>query len=197
MADEAPSPTFTLLADPQLTAAERAARLLPLVYDQLRAAARHTLRGERAGHTLQPTALVHEAFLKLVGPRDVPWQSRAHFFHAAAAAMRQIVVDHARAKATQRRGGPDARRAAIELHQLPAPSSAEQAAGFLELDAALVRLERVDPAVAAVVQLRYFAGLTVDETAQALGQSAPTVKRAWAFARAWLRSALDGEPDDG
>ena len=196
MAAEPDSPTFTLLANQQLADGERAARLLPLVYEQLRAAARNTLRSERAGHTLQATALVHEAFLKLVGPREVPWQSRAHFFHAAATAMRQILVDHARGKAPQRRGGPEARRAAIELNSLPDPASVEQSAGFLVLDAALTRLERVDPDAAAIVRLRYFAGLSVDETAQALGMSAPTVKRSWAFARAWLKAAIeDGEGD--
>lgn len=186
-----PSPTLTLLLDGTKTPDERARLLLPLVYDQLRAAAQGILRQERAGHTLQPTALVHEAFLKLVGPREVPWQNRAHFFAAAAEAMRRILVDHARKKAATRRGGPDARKAAIDLSGLPDPASERESAGFLVLDDAITRFEKVDPEAAAVVQLRYFAGLSVDETAAALGVSAPTVKRAWAFARGWLKEAIE------
>jgi len=194
---EPPSPTLSILADDRLDATERAARLLPLVYEPLRAAAERQLRAERAGHTLEATALVHEAFLKLCGPRDVPWQSRAHFFAAAAEAMRRILVDHARQKATLRRGGPDARRAAIDLCGLPDPRSERQAAGLLELDDAIARLQRVDPDAAEVVRLRYFAGLSVDDTAAAMGVSAPTVKRTWAFARGWLHEALASGRDSG
>jgi RNA polymerase sigma factor (TIGR02999 family) len=146
---------------------------------------------ERAGHTLQATALVHEAYIRLVGPRDVPWQNRAHFYAAAAEAMRRILVDHARARAAAIRGGPDARRAALDLSALPDPNSERESAGFLILDDAIARLSRVDPDAAAVVRLRYFAGLSVEETASSLGVSAPTVKRAWAFARAWLREAIE------
>ena len=164
--------------------------LLPLVYSQLRAAAQRQLRSERPGHTLQATALVHEAYLRLVGPRDVPWQNRAHFYVAAAEAMRRILVDHARAKAAGIRGGPEGRRAAVNLATLPDPSSEKESAGFLILDDAIVRLEGVDPDAAAVVRLRYFAGLSVEQTAAALGVSAPTVKRAWAFARGWLKEAI-------
>lgn len=193
MSDDPPSRTLAILLNDQQGADERAQLLMPLVYDQLRRAAQNCLRGERAGHTLQATALVHEAFLKLVGPRDVPWQNRAHFFAAAAEAMRRIVVDHARAKAAARRGGPEARRAAIDLSGLPDPASEQEAAGFLILDEAIARFETVDPDAAAVVRLRYFAGLSVDETAQALGVSAPTVKRAWAFARGWLKEAIESE----
>ncbi|MCK5943892.1 MAG: sigma-70 family RNA polymerase sigma factor [Planctomycetes bacterium] len=188
-----PTPTAALLLDDGRSSEERAELLLPLVYEQLRAAAQGILRSERADHTLQPTALVHEAFLKLVGPRDVPWQNRAHFFAAAAEAMRRILVDHARKKAALRRGGPDARRAAIDLGGLPDPASEEQSAGFLVLDEAIQRFAKVDPAAAEVVRLRYFAGLSVDETAKALGVSAPTVKRAWAFARGWLKEAIESD----
>lgn len=191
MAAGPPSPTLAILLNDQQDDAERAQLLLPLVYEQLRRAAQNCLRAERPGHTLQATALVHEAFLKLVGPREVPWQNRAHFFAAAAEAMRRIVVDHARAKAAARRGGPDARRAAVDLSGLPDPASEGEAAGFLVLDEAIARFQTVDPAAAAVVRLRYFAGLSVDETAAALGVSAPTVKRAWAFARGWLKEAID------
>jgi RNA polymerase sigma factor (TIGR02999 family) len=167
--------------------------LLPLVYDQLRSLAHRALSGERVGHTLQATALVHEAYLKLVGPRRLPWQSRAHFFDAAAEAMRQLLIDHARRKVAQRRGGPEAKRAAIDLAGLPDPDSEPQCSGFLVLDEAIARFERVDAAAAAVVRLRYFAGLSVDDTASALGVSVPTVKRAWAFARGWLKDAIEND----
>ena len=140
---------------------------------------------------MQATALVHEAYLKLVGPREIPWQNRAHFYAAAAEAMRRILVDHARAKAAIRRGELDGRRAALELSSLPNPESERESAGFLILDEAIERLESVDPEAAAVVRLRYFAGLSIEETAAALGVSAPTVKRAWAFARGWLKEAIE------
>jgi RNA polymerase sigma factor (TIGR02999 family) len=109
--------------------------------------------------------------------------------------MRRILVDHARAKAASRRGGGDARRAAIELTTLPDPNSEEESAGFLILDAALARLEDIDPVAAAVVRLRYFAGLDIEETAAALGTSTATVKRNWAFARGWLKDAIESETD--
>lgn len=193
MAAESDPPMLHLLTDEQLSHADRAERLLPLVYDQLRNLAQRELRGEAAGHTLQATALVHEAFLRLVGPRDLPWQNRAHFFAAAAEAMRRILVDHARRKAALRRGGPDARRVAVDLSGLPDPGSEQQAAGFLVLDEAIQRLQQVDPEAAEVVHLRYFAGLTIEETASALDVSAPTVKRLWAFARGWLKEAIDSD----
>lgn len=196
MDPESSSITRSILSDDGRTAQQRIEQLLPLLYEQLRTAAQGLLRGERSNHTLQATALVHEAFLKLVGPREIPWHNRAHFFAAAAEAMRRILVDHARAKVTTKRGGAAARRAAMELDSLPDPASAEQSAGFLVLDDAIVRLQTADPAAAAVVQMRYFAGLSVDDTAAALGISAPTVKRTWAFARAWLRDAIDREPAD-
>src|SRR6185295_9266659 len=138
-----------ILLNDRQDAAERAELLLPLVYSELRAAAQNYLRGERANHTLQATALVHEAFMKLVGPREVPWQNRAHFFAAAAEAMRRILVDHARAKAAARRGGPEARQAALDLAGLPDPSSEQESAGFLVLDEAIARLHAADPEAAA------------------------------------------------
>lgn len=193
MAAEPESPTFHLLTSEQLPDAARVERLLPLVYDQLRSLAQRALRGEAPGHTLQATALVHEAFLRLVGPRELPWQNRAHFFAAAADAMRRILVDHARRKTAEKRGGPDARRAAIDLAGLPDPGSEEQSAGFLVLDEAITRLQQVDPESSAVVRMRYFAGLSIEETASALGVSAPTVKRLWAFARGWLKEAIDSD----
>jgi len=187
---------WTVLMDDGLAAAQRAERLLPAVYDELRAAAQRALRGERADHTLQATALVHEAWLKLMGPRDVPWRNRGHFLAAAAEAMRRILIDHARGKAALRRGGKSQKRAAIDLTTLPDPDSSEQAAGFLLLDVAMTRLAAVDARAAEVVRLRYFAGLTIEETALALGASAPTVQRDWAFARSWLRDAIDKMPDE-
>ncbi len=190
MADPADTQTFDLLTDAQLAPQERSARLLPLVYEQLRSLAQSVLRGEAKGHTLQATALVHEAFLKLVGPRQLPWQNRVHYFAAAAEAMRRILVDHARKKAAKKRGGGEARQAALDLEGLPDPGSEQQACGFLLLDEAITQLEAAHPDAGAIVRLRYFAGLSVDETAAALGVSAPTVKRGWAFARGWLKDCL-------
>ena len=172
---------------------DAARALLPIVYDDLHAAAGRALAGERRNHTLSATALVHEAYLRLAGPRDLPWAGRAHFYAAAAQAMRRILVDHARARTAQRRGGPDARRAALDLAALPDPNSDDELSGFLILDEAISRLEEVDGQAAAVVRLRYFAGLSIEATAAALGVSAPTVKRTWAFARGWLREAIDTE----
>lgn len=191
MAEASESETLSILLDDGKSESEKAARLLPLVYEQLRSSAQQCLRMERAGHTLQATALVHEAFMKLVGPRQVPWRSRAHFYSAAAEAMRQILIDHARSKARLRRGGGEARRAALDLTGLPDPNSELESAGFLVLNDAIERLEAVDPKAAAVVRLRYFAGLEIEETAAALGVSPSTVKRDWVFARAWLRDALN------
>ena len=168
-------------------------RLLPLVFDQLRKVARRQLAGERPGHTLSATALVHEAYLKLAGPREVAWVGRGHFYAAAAEAMRRILVDHARAKAAHIRGGPEARRAAVNLASLPDPDSETESSGFLILHDAITRLEGVDTEAAAVVRLRYFAGLSIEQTAAALGVSAPTVKRTWAFARGWLKEAIESE----
>ena len=168
-------------------------RLLPVVYEQLRKAAQQQLATERPGHTLSATALVHEAYLRLVGPREVPWAGRAHFYSAAAEAMRRILVDHARAKAAKIRGGPEARRAALNLSSLPDSTSESESAGFLILDEAISRLEGVDRDAAAVVRLRYFAGLSVEETAAALSVSEATIKRSWAFARGWLKEAIESE----
>lgn len=186
------TPPLTILlndSDP-----DRAAKLLPLIYEQLRAAARAQLASERRNHTLSATALVHEAYLKLCGAREVPWANRAHFYFAAALAMRQILLDHARAKAAQKRGGPDgkpAHLAALDLSCLPDLSTPDQSAGFLILDEAISRLDKVDPDAAAVVRLRFFAGLSIGETAMALGVSEPTIKRHWTFARAWLKEAIE------
>ncbi len=191
MHDRSEPPTVTILLNDDGGVAERERELLPLVYDQLRAAAQRCLQQERRAHTLQATALVHEAYLKLVGPRELPWRNRAHFYAAAAEAMRRILVDHARARSAAIRGGPDARRAAINLAALPDLASPAESAGFLILDEAIARLESVDAEAASVVRLRYFAGLSIEQTAGALGLSAPTIKRSWAFARAWLKEAIE------
>jgi len=182
-----------ILTDPAIDAEERAKQLLPLVYDQLRAAAENALAGERPGHTLQATALVHEAYVKLAGGREVPWQSRAHFYVAAAEAMRRILIDRARARHGR---NPDARAArlrALTITGLKSIALEEDAAGLLALDDALGRLESVDPQATAVVRLRFYAGLETEQVAAALGISPRTVKRAWAFARAWLRTDLEGQ----
>lgn len=191
-APSSPNPTLLLTA---AAAGDSSARdqLLPLVYDQLRSAAQFHLSGERKNHTLSATALVHEAYLKLLGPRDLPWQNRAHFYAAATQAMERILIDHARAKAAAIRGGPQARQAAIALTSLPSPTSETENAGFLILADAIARLEGVDAQSAQVVRLRYYAGLTIEQTAAAMGLSEPTIKRAWAFARAWLRTAVETE----
>lgn len=167
--------------------------LFERVYTQLRALAQKQMNAERSGHTLSATALVHEAYVRLLGPRQVAWQGKAHFYVAAAEAMRRILIDHARARCAARRGGPEVRRAALNLTELPDPASEDQCAGFLILDETISRLEGADPQAAAVVRLRYFGGLSIEQTAGVLGVSAPTVKRLWAFARAWLKETIERE----
>src|SRR3954471_10270553 len=150
--------------------------LLPVVYGELHRQARRYLVGERPGHTLQPTALVHEAYLRLIAQRDVRWQNRAHFFGVAAQLMRRILVDHARGRAAAKRGG------GVVAIPMPEPA-AQPGVDVIALDAALERLAGLDPAQARVVELRYFGGLTVDETAEVMHVSAATVKREWSMAK--------------
>lgn len=163
-------------------------RLLPLVYNQLRRAAETGLAGERAGHTLSATAMVHEAYFRLVGPRRIPWAGRAHFYSAAAEAMRRILIDHARARSV--RGGVSSRLKDITDLGALASGDSEQ---IVAVDAALVRLESEDPEAAAVVRLRFYAGLSVDQTAEALGVSPRTAARLWTYARAVLFRALSSD----
>ena len=171
---------------------QAAAQLLPLVYDELRRLAAQKLAGEKPGQTLQPTALVHEAYLRLVGQGEEPhWDSRGHFFAAAAEAMRRILVENARRKQSQKHGGDWARQDLDEL-QVAFPEPQED---LLALEEALNRLAATDPAAANLVQLRYFAGLTLPEAAQSLGISASTASRLWAYARAWLRREIEGSGD--
>jgi RNA polymerase sigma factor (TIGR02999 family) len=157
-------------------------RLLPLVYGELRRQARAHLRRERPGHTLQPTALVHEAFLRLVGQRGAQWQNRRQFFAVASQAMRRALVDHARARSAAKRGAGLTRVALADAAQAAAPLDVD----VLALDQALGRLERLDPRQVRVVELRYFGGLSAEEAAAALDVSLATVNRDWAMARAWL-----------
>jgi RNA polymerase sigma factor (TIGR02999 family) len=171
-----------------------AAQLLPLVYDELRRLAVQKLAHEEPGQTLDATGLVHEAYLRLVGPADSGrWQDRGHFFAAAAQAMRHILVDRARSKRRPKRGGGRKRVALDE--DVPAPPTAEEE--LLALDEALTRLAADDPEAAAVVQLRYFAGLSVEQAAQSLGLSRAAAYRHWTFARAWLRQELAGSEPAG
>jgi len=168
-----------------------AAQLLPLVYEELRRLAAARLAAEPSGNTLQPTALVHEAYLRLVGSSNGDrWDHRGHFFGAAAEAMRRILIDNARHKSTARHGG--AMRQALDPDATPA---AEPREDLLALDEALDRLEAEDPLKAKLVKLRYFAGLSLAEAAATLDLSERTAGRHWAFARAWLRRAVE-EPQE-
>lgn len=168
-------------------------RLFPLIYDELRRVAHRQLRRERAGHTLRTTALVHEAYVKLAErPLNVDWAGRQHFYGIAARAMRQILVNWARDRGAQKRGG-GVRPATLEEHLTPGAFATDRPpAALLDLDRALDRLEAMGPRQARVVELRYFAGLSVEETADTLGVSNATVKRDWAAAKAWLYAELQG-----
>jgi RNA polymerase sigma factor (TIGR02999 family) len=161
-------------------------RLLPMVYGHLRKSAQIDMLGERSGHTLSATALVHEAYLKLVGPREVAWVSRGHFYAAAAEAMRRILLDHARARA--RRGGGTTR---LDRLDSVAALAAADPVQIEAVDAAVGRLEIEDPEAAAMVRLRFYAGLSVDQAAQALGISPRTAARIWSYARVALYRDLD------
>ena len=163
-------------------------KLLPLVYDELRQLADRYLRRERSDHTLQATALVHEAYIKLIDQRSVRWQNRAHFFGVAAQAMRRILVDHARRRGGQKRGG-DAHKVALDEALIV---SDERAAEVVALDEALARLAEIAPRKSQLVELRFFGGLGIEETAEVLKVSPGTVMRDWTFAKAWLRREIAG-----
>ena len=163
--------------------------LMPLVYDHLRAQARRYMRKERSGVTLQGTALVHEAYLRLINAHDVDWHDRTHFFALSAQIMRRILIDAARARAAAKRGGKAVnvdRSSAVDLDQIPSIDSAAAAASMCALDDALESLARLDPRRAKVIELRFFGGLSVEETAEVLQVSAQTVMRDWRLARAWI-----------
>lgn len=165
--------------------------LLPLVYEEMRRLAGAYLRDEAAGHTLQPTALAHEAYLRLLDQRHVSWQNRAHFMGIAAQAMRRILIDHARRRGAQKRGG-DAVHVALEDSDAAAGVAEPLGVAAEDLNDALDRLAALDERQARVVELRFFTGLSVEETAEVLGISAATVKRDWTLARAWLHRELKG-----
>jgi len=163
---------------------------LPLVYEELRLLAAQKLSQEKPGQTLQATALVHEAYLRLVGDEPQSWNSRGHFFGAAAEAMRRILVENARRKQSDKRGGGQ-RRIGVDVSEVahvtnPDPDS------LISLDEALLRLSQIDSTEAELVKLRYFAGLTIEQTAASLGISPATAKRLWTHARAWLIREMDG-----
>jgi RNA polymerase sigma factor (TIGR02999 family) len=171
-----------------------AEQLLPLVYDELRRLAAQKLAQERPGQTLQATALVHEAYLRLVNVQEAqPWNSRGHFFAACAEAMRRILVENARRKQTGKHGGGRERRD-LEALDLAAPDTPEE---VLALNEALDRLAATDPTASQVVQLRFFAGLPIPEVAQLLGISPRKADRLWAYARAWLHQEIQGSPPPG
>jgi RNA polymerase sigma factor (TIGR02999 family) len=165
---------------------EAAEELLPLVYDEFRAMAQRYLSRERPDHTLEPTALVHEAFMKLIDQSRVDWQGRAHFFAVAAQAMRRILVDHARHHNRLKRGG-DRQRVSLDEQLAPGEHRTED---LVALDDALEQLAQLDARQARIVELRFFAGLTVGEVAETLGVSKRTIEGDWTMARAWLRREL-------
>jgi len=169
-----------------------APELLAQVYSQLRGLAHSYLRAERPQQTLQATAIVHEAYVRLVHAGDVEWNSPAQFYSALAAAMRSVLIDHARAKNRLKRGGGHKRVVLID----PALNPPEDPVEFLRLDKAIERLEGREPELAKVVRLRFFVGFDIEETAKAMGVSAPTVKRRWQLARAWLHRELRTEPPE-
>jgi RNA polymerase sigma factor (TIGR02999 family) len=165
---------------------DAAAELLPMIYDELKRLAGRYMQGEAPGHTLQTTALVHEAYLRLIDIPDAGWQNRGHFFGVAATAMRHVLVDHARAKNAEKRGGG---RPKVSLEEALVLYE-ERAVDLIALDEALVQLEAMDPQLARIVDLRFFGGLSNEEVAEILETSLRTVERGWPTARAWLRNRL-------
>jgi len=162
-------------------------QLVPLIYDELRRIASAQMRRERPDHTLQATAVVHEAYMRLAGEQEVPWQNRAHFFAIAAKTMRRVLMDYARQRHAGRRGGEGARKVDIDAELLVGDDRLED---VIALDEVLGRLSEMDPEQGRIVELRFFAGLNVEETAEVMGISARTVKREWRSAKAWLSREL-------
>ncbi|MEQ1643492.1 MAG: sigma-70 family RNA polymerase sigma factor [Pyrinomonadaceae bacterium] len=183
--EQAGSPNITLLLDEIRDGSNSApARLLEVVYDDLRRLAGAYMQNERPDHTLQATALVHEAYVRLVDWKNVSWQSRAQFFSVAAEVMRKVLIDHARAKGTQKRSGQKiVLDEAISLPQ-------HQEIDLIALDEALLSLEKLDPRQAKIVEMRFFGGLSIEETAYVLKVSEATVRREWTFAKAWFQREL-------
>ena len=164
-------------------------KMMPAIYDELRRQAARYLRREQPGHTLQTTALIHEAYVRLVDQRNVQWQNRAHFFGIAAQMMRRILVDHARTKKRAKRGGSDIK---VSLDDTTVAVQGQDL-DVVAVDEALTRLAKVDEQQSRVVELRFFSGLTVEETAEVMGISPATVKRDWSMAKAWLHRELSGD----
>lgn len=185
-ADHIPEDATLLLNAAASGDTSAADRLLPLVYDQLRKAAQLDLAHERADHTMSATALVHEAYLRLIGPRQIPWQNRGHFYTAAAQSMRRILIDHARSRVAKH-----AKITPLSSIADVASLAATDSDTILAVDAALSRLETDDPDAAALVRLRFYAGLSVDQAAEALGMSPRSAARLWLYARAVLYRALE------
>ncbi len=181
-----------ILTDIEQGNARATEELLPIVYNELRRMAAYKMSSEPAGHTLQPTALVHEAWLKLVDSSSQSWQNRAHFFGAAAEAMRRILIARARRKHTQRRGS-DVAHADVDELEIASPVPNDQ---LLALNDALDRFAALEPQQAELVKLRYFVGLKIEEAAEVLGISPATAKRWWAYARAWLFHEIKAEPEN-
>lgn len=166
-------------------------RLLPLIYDECRGIASRQLRGEHREHTLDPTALVHEAYLRLVDQRRATWVNRAQFFGVVSQVMRRILVDHARARRAEKRGGS---AILVSLDAAADESGDSRTADIVAIDEALERLMTLDPEQVRIIELRFFAGLTVDETARLLDRSPRTIKREWRLAKAWLYRELQSSP---
>lgn len=185
-----PSQVTRLLADWNRGETGALERLMPVVYDELRRIAAKSLRSEKPGHTLQPTALIHEAYLRLIDQSLPAFESRAHFFGVASRLMRQILVDHARARVAAKRGAGAVK---ISLDDAPEPASDDDAAGLLALDEALDRLAEIDERKSRIIEMRSFGGMGVEDVAKALGVSEPTIKRETRLAQAWLRREL-GRP---
>jgi RNA polymerase sigma factor (TIGR02999 family) len=181
-----PGEISLVLRDLQQGKAGAASRLMPLVYSESRRLAAHHMRSEKAGHTLQATALVHEGYLKLVGQQDLDYESRTHFFAIASRSMREVLVEYARKRNAMKRGGLQQK---IQLEEALVFHPA-QSADLVALDEALHRLEKLDPQQSRIVELRFFGGLSVDETAAVLGISPRTVKRDWSVARVWLHREI-------
>jgi RNA polymerase sigma-70 factor (ECF subfamily) len=192
--NDVPGEITQLLRQMSAGRGEVADKLVPLVYRELHRVAARQMAREKPGHTLQPTALVHEAYLRLVNKRDLAWQDRMHFFAVAAREMRRVLVDLARLRHAKKRGGMDARH--VDLDEVNIYSE-ENLGDLLVLNDALDRLAAIDPRQREIVELRFFAGLTVEEVAASLKISTRTVTREWNFAKAWLHAELAGDADDG
>ena len=186
-----PAEITRILHEWQAGSREALDRLMPIVYDELKTLASRQLAHEWRQDRLQTTAVVNDVYVKLFGQRDVDWQNRGHFFAVAAQIMRRILVDHARRQRRERHGG---KVVCVELNEAIATPAPLDALDTLALDRALERLEQLDPGQGRLVELRYFAGLTIEETAAVLGVSQATVKREWAIAKSWLFRELTGKP---